>query len=236
MTSEEPIILQLGPEDNAFARGGNRLCFVDPRNSDNCIKVARTDRTPAIKKSEKKFPASLKPLKFFDDNEEEFRVYQRIDQQIGKEAYALIPRCYGFVETDWERGLCSEIIKDDDGKISLTLKQYLWQFGYTEELKVKVDSFKQQWQSLGMPSRNLLLHNIVVQQKEEKIQRLVVIDGLGWPDIIPLGYYSNLMAKRKAARKASRLDATINRLLDIKRNQGDWGYHGWMDDDKRTID
>lgn len=220
-------------EEQAFARGGNRVCFVDPRNNNHCVKVARQDRTAAIKKSEKKFPASLKPASSFDDNQEEHDVYQRIDRQIGVDAYQLIPRCFGFVETNLGRGLCSEIIKDTDEKISLTLKQYVWQSGLTDELKAAVKEFQSKWQSLGMPSRNLLLHNIVVQQKDSNIERLVVIDGLGWPDLVPFGYYFRSVARKKAARKASRLPAAINRLLKTKQQDGEWGYHGWMDDANR---
>jgi hypothetical protein len=227
--------LHFESEKSAFARGGNRVCFIDPRNHQHCIKVARADRAPAIKKSEKRFPASLKPLHSFDDNYEEFRVYQQIQSQIGDNAYQFIPRCFGFVETNLGPGLCSEIITDDDGKISLTLKQYLWQKGFTDELQVVVEKFQQQWGALGMPSRNLLLHNIVVQQRQDKIVRLVVIDGLGWPDLIPFGYFFPLIAKRKARRKAARLTEKIEELLEKQRSGGDWGYHGWMEDVQRTI-
>ncbi|MFA7553093.1 MAG: YrbL family protein [Spongiibacteraceae bacterium] len=226
-------IVHFDSELDAFARGGNRLCFVDPRDSNNCIKVARPDRAPAIKKNEKSFPASLKPLSAFDDNAEEFRVYTHIKRQIGDAAFELIPRCTGFVETNFGRGLGSEIIKDDDGKISLTLKQYLWLFGETDDLKEALTVFKQRWQLLGMPSRNLLLHNIVVQQAKGKIQRLVVIDGLGWPDVLPIAYYCRAVAQRKAKRKAARLADAIAALLAKKQQGGDWGYHGWMDDNKR---
>lgn len=235
MTVLDLTVLDLGTVDHAFARGGNRLCFIDPRDSRHCIKVARDDRTPAIKKSLKKFPANLKPLRAFDDNDEEFRVYQHIARQIGNDAFQLIPRCYGFVASNFGRGLCSEIIKDSDGLVSLTLKHYVWEFGLTDELQGALDRFRQQWQALGMPSRNLLLHNIVVQQIDERIERLVVIDGLGWPDIIPLGYYFRGIARRKASRKVNRLGAMIDKLIATKNNGGDWGYHGWLTDEQRTL-
>ena len=229
------VMLHFESEQDAFARGGNRLCFVDPRNSNHCVKVASPERAPAIKKSQQAFPMSLKPLRCFDDNEEEHRIYQYIQRQIGESAYELIPRCFGFVDTNFGRGLCSEIITDSDGKISVTLKQYVWQFGFTEELKAAVAYFQRQWSLLGMPSRNLLLHNIVVQQDSTKIIRLVVIDGLGWSDLIPLAYWFPVLAKSKASRKASRLTDKIAELLAVKEQGGDWGYHGWMDEEKRTI-
>ncbi len=226
-------ILVLGEEDRAFARGGNRLCFVDPRDNNRCIKVPRNDRTASIKRAEKGLLAKLKPLSRFDDNHEEFSVFERIARQIGDAAFDFLPRCYGFVDTEYGPGLCSELIRDVDGQISMSLKQYLWQRGYTEELKATVSRFQQHWADLGMPSRNLLLHNIVVQQNEGGIRRLVVIDGLGWPDMVPLAYYFTVMAQRKAARKAERLNRAIERLLNTKAANGEWGHHGWLSDEKR---
>lgn len=225
--------IHFNSEQEAFSRGGNRLCFVDPRDDNCCIKVIRPDRSPSIKKAEKRFPASLKPLQHFDDNLEEFKVYERIKQRIGEPAFQMIPRCYGFVDSNFGRGLCSELIKDSSGKISLTLKQYVWQFGNTTSLQAVLARFQQQWQSLGMPSRNLLLHNIVVQMHDKDIHRLVVIDGLGWPGLAPLSNFCQTMARRKAARKVSRVPKMITALLELKQRGGEWGYHGWMDENKR---
>ncbi|MEH6578321.1 MAG: YrbL family protein [Amphritea sp.] len=223
----------LGAVEQAFSQGGNRLCFVDPGDNRRCIKVPRHDRTPEIKRAKKRGLAKLKPLTSFDDNHEEFLVFQRIARLVGDEAFELLPRCYGYFETEYGPGLCSELIRDDDGQISMSLKQYLWLYGYTDELKLVVEQFRQRWQVLAIPSRNLLLHNIVVQMVSEKISRLVVIDGLGWPDLIPFAYYCKSMARRKAARKASRLNGAIEKLLTIKATDGEWGYHGWLSDEKR---
>ncbi|MFL0796268.1 MAG: PhoP regulatory network YrbL family protein [Cellvibrionaceae bacterium] len=228
-------VIHFESEDQAFARGGNRWCFVDPENNGRCIKVARADRTPEIKRAKKKFPANLKRLSSFDDNREEYSVYARIDQCVGEQAYELIPRCYGFVETSLGKGLVTELVRDSDQCISMSLKQYLWQNGYTDELKAVVEQFKSRWAELGMPSRNLLLHNIVVKQKEGVIDRLVVIDGLGWPDLIPFAYFSKSLARKKASRKAQRLDSAIEKLLQVKAENGDWGYHGWLEQDKREM-
>ena len=75
--------LDLGDEEAAFARGGNRLCFVDPRDANRCVKVLRADRLPAIKRAEKGFPKNLKSVDSFDDNYQECRVYQRIQRSVG---------------------------------------------------------------------------------------------------------------------------------------------------------
>lgn len=227
-------IIDLGGEGGAFARGGNRLCYVHPNNSDQCIKVLRPDRAPELKRQFSGFPRKLKPLKYFDDNLQERAVYQQIDRSIGELAYQLIPRCFGFADTNFGPGLISEIICDTDGLISLSLKQTLWQQGMTSEISQLIADFCAQWSRLGMPSRNLLLHNIVVQRGAGKCSRLVVIDGLGWSNIIPLGYWVPAIARKQARRKAGRLMAAAHQLLENKRNGVDWGYHGWLDDENRT--
>lgn len=218
----------------AFASGGNRLCFTHPNDSSFCIKVARPDRLPQQKKASKGFPKNLKPLSFFDENLQEIKVYNRIDRWIGRSAYQLIPRHKGIVETNYGSGFISEIVTDTDGRISISLKQFVWQHGVTPALNKALTKFKQQWSELGMPSRNLLLHNIVVQQHGDDL-RLVVIDGLGWADVLPIAYWIPEIARRKALRKVNRLGPAINNLLDIKAKNKDKGQHGWIDESKREI-
>lgn len=227
--------LNLGGSENAFARGGNRLCFVHPQHADQCVKVLRPDRSPEIKRQERSFPRNLKPLRFFDDNYQEFKVYQLIEKHIGDAAYQLIPRCFGQIPTNWGPGLVSEIIKDEDGLVSLSLKQYLWLHGKTDEITRAIQAFIDEWSRLGMPSRNLLLHNMVVQNNATGVRRIVVIDGLGWPDVLPLAYFVTSIAQKKARRKAQRLWSTVDELLHKKAVGGDWGYHGWMDDQQRRL-
>ncbi|MCE2028484.1 YrbL family protein [Sessilibacter corallicola] len=228
-------MINLGTESQAFARGGNRLCFFDPSDSKRCIKVLRPDRDPLTKRAQRGFPRNLKPLRYFDDNREEFLVYQQIEKSVGESAFELIPRGFGFVDTNYGRGLVSEIITDSDDKISISLKQYVWTQGITDELNSALDRFKRRWSELGMPSRNLLLHNIVVQQDGGVIKRLVVIDGLGWSDLFPLAYWIPSIARKKAKRKVGRLPESINELIEKKTLGKDWGYHGWLDDSKREV-
>jgi hypothetical protein len=221
---------------DAFSSGGNRLCFVDPNNDSRCIKIARPERAPEIKRAAKSFPGNMRSLAYFDENVSDMSVYKRIQQSVGDDAYALIPKCYGFVDTNLGLGLSFEMIKDCDKQISMTLKQYVWQYGLTVELNTVLEHFMEQWQKMGMPSRNLLLHNIVVQQDDNAIQRLVVIDGLGWPDVVPFAYYFKFIARYKAKRKTKRLPLAIYQLLAKKEAGGDWGLRGWMESEQRNIE
>jgi len=146
-----------------FARGGNRLCFVHPTHADRVIKVRRPDFTLADLRRKKGFPKNLRPLSSFDDNREEFAVMQDIARRLGEPAFALVSHCYGFEDTDMGRGLVSELIRDGDGRIARTLKQHIWDHGYGAELQAAVQRFGEAWAQVGVPSRDLLVHNLVVQ-------------------------------------------------------------------------
>jgi hypothetical protein len=228
------VSVNLDSIDNAFTRGGNRLCFFHPANPDICIKIIRPDRTPSIRKQQKKFPKNLRPLSSFNENLLELQEMRRIVLLIGDAAFDVVPRCHGMVKTDLGAGLCSEMIRDDDGKVSISLKQYLWQSGITEGLQQAITRFSQQWIQLGMPSRDLLLHNIVVQLSDHAdVKRLVVIDGLGWSGLSRLCYFIKPLARYRARKKIQRLKQAVRQLLDTQKNKGNWGYHGWLDESQR---
>lgn len=199
-----------------FAHGGNRLCFVHPLQQDRCIKVRRPEFTLEDLRRKKGFPKSLRPLSWFDDNIEEFNVMQGISKRIGETAFSVLSRCYGFEETDMGTGLCSELIRDGNGKISFSLMQYIWNHGYPTDLQAAVSRFADTWVKLAIPSRDLILHNIVVQcDAANNIQRLVVIDGLGSPGIIPFHWQPFFMQQGKAKRKIANLHQRIAEFLAV---------------------
>lgn len=212
-----------------FARGGNRLCFVHPDHHDRCIKVRRPDFSLADLRRSKGFPKNLRPLSSFDDNQEEFDVMEAIDKRLGNAAYAVVSRCYGFEPTDLGRGLTSELIRDADGRISRTLKQHIWDAGLHQNLQAAIERFADQWVLLGIPSRDLLVHNIVVQcGAGDAIDRLVVIDGLGSASAWPEKWRSNTMRRARSKRKIDNLYRRITTLLTARTNNTFPGTHGLL--------
>ncbi|GAB3285289.1 YrbL family protein [Parahaliea aestuarii] len=229
---KRPEALQLDAA-RAFARGGNRLCFVDPRDSQRCIKVQRPDRSPQDKRRSAPPWKRLRSTRSFDDNQQEAMIYRLIQAHCGEAAFALVPRLHGFVPTSLGPGLCSELIRDGDGRISRTLKHYLWARGDTASLQGILADFAGQWTGLGMPSRRLLLHNIVVQCDADGPRALKVIDGLGWPDFLPLANHIPALARRKARSRVMHLQQAIITLLARREANGDFGIHGWLDESRR---
>lgn len=193
-----------------FAQGGNRLCFVHPDDPDRCIKVRRPDFTLADCRRKKGFPKNLRPLSFFDDNREEYRIIKQLQQLIGESVFDHIYRCFGFVDTDLGSGLNTELIRDADGLISLSLKQFLWEVGYTEQCRQAIEELTTFWQAQKVPSRDLLTHNIVVQRDTYgAISRLVVIDGLGDPTLIPFRWLPERYQTRRIDTRLRRFESRL---------------------------
>ncbi|WP_336368408.1 YrbL family protein [Marinobacter sp. C2H3] len=217
-----------------FAQGGNRLCFVHPEDPGRCVKVRRPDFSLADRRRKKGFPKNLKPLSSFDDNLEEARVMASLEHRYGDRAFRHISRCFGFVDTDMGRGLVSELIRDSDGAIAQTLKKVLWDEGFTDECRSAVETLSTFWEREAIPSRDLLLHNIVVQRADGGgIQRLVVIDGLGSAGLVPAHWLPIAAQRRKAARKTSNLLQRIDTLIGQRGQETFPGYHGLLLHDDR---
>lgn len=211
-----------------FARGGNRLCFVDPADRCRCIKVRRPDFTLADRRRKKGFPGNLRPLSWFDDNREEQRVLTVLWRRHGALLGAHLPRCHGFVDTDLGPGLVTELIRDADGAISQTLKKVLWDQGLTPSCSRAVGVLGRFWIEQRIPSRDLLPHNIVAQRGADGgLRRLVVIDGLGRP-----GLAGTRGSRAAARRKVANLHQRIEDLLALRGagpSPGAFpGYHGLL--------
>ncbi len=211
----------------AFAQGGNRLCFEYPGDPSRCIKVRRPDFTLEDLRRKKGFPKTLLPLSAFDDNQEEFEVITGLEKRQGDAVFEVISRCYGFEESDLGSGLVLELVRDADGRISQSLKAHIWFEGYNDDCRTAVELFCRRWLELQIPSRDLLLHNILVQKGVDgKIQRLVVIDGLGSPNIIPFNWLPSSIRRAKVERKVANLHQRIDDLLAKKERGAFPGNHG----------
>ncbi len=207
-------MIQLHTEQ-PFAKGGNRLCFVHPLHPDRCIKVRRPDFTLEDLRRSKGFPKKWKPLSSFDDNAEEFRVMADLQAHIGDAVWQHISRCYGFVDTDMGKGLVSELIRDDSQRISYSLKQLLAEYGDSEDFRQAADQLCQHWDYYGVPSRDLLLHNVVAQRDtQSRIRRLVVIDGLGSSALLPFFWLPKSARQAQAHKKTENFKLRIERFLE----------------------
>ena len=214
--------------EKPFARGGNRLCYVHPEWPDVCIKVPRPDVDLAAKRRRKGLKGRLKPAASFDDNRAEARTLTALHERIGDTLRTFVPRFLGWVETDLGPGVTVDLIRDADGVIATPLKQYVWERGLDADLEAALEEFTAYWRRERVPSRELLLHNIVAPRHPGGTLGLVVIDGLGNADLLPFSRWSRGLARRKAIRKVARLRTRIERLLETREAGGDPGEHGFL--------
>ena len=197
-----------------FAKGGNRLCFIHPEDPSRCIKVRRPDFTLEDLRRSKGFPKNLRPLSSFDDNLEEQQVMSRLHQRFGDTLYQHVSRCYGMVDTDMGPGLESELVRNADGKIAFSLKQQLVEVGMTPDLAQAIDQFCEFWETHCIPSRQLLPHNIVAQCNDQSnVTRLVTIDGLGDPTIIPVHWLPRSWQRKRYRGKTAQLRSRIEKFM-----------------------
>jgi hypothetical protein len=174
-SSNAPINLS---QHEPFSSGGNRDCYVHPDNPQRCLKVLRKVRSPAERRKEKRFPTNLRPLSFFDENQTEFDTLNYIFKTYPERIHKYLTRNYGFTKTDLGTAIETDLIRNDDQLISLTLEQEIWENGFDATLKGAVDEFLNDWK-LGSPTtRAFLPHNLLMQRTNGTL-RIKIIDGLG---------------------------------------------------------
>jgi hypothetical protein len=197
-----------------FAKGGNRACYVDPRDSDRCIKVLLPERSPEMKRRAARGLKRLRPLYYYDDNLRELQSYERIEAFAGEAAWAHLPKCAGLVQTDCGRAIVTELIRDHDGGISVDVKAYLRACGNDPAFRAAVEEFCLYLKMVAVPTRDILLHNLVARRIHANgAVRLYLIDGFGTSDLIPFVYWLPKLAKLKALRKIVRFKAKIEDFL-----------------------
>jgi hypothetical protein len=209
------VLLQLSPH-SPFSKGGNRLCFVHPEKPNRCLKILIPSSLPAARRRKKRFPANLRPLKYFDENLQEMHALSHLFESFPERITQHLPRSFGMVETDLGKAHQVSLIRDDNQLISQTLEQYLWANGIDDMARTALDQFKRDWLQGAPTTRDLLPHNLVLQRTAE-MTKLVLIDGYGRKARIPWG--ANLI-KKKNQKQIKRLEARIETVLK-RRKEGD---------------
>lgn len=184
-----------------------------PERKDRVVKVALPGRSPRDKRKSVSLRKKIRPLIHFDDNEVELRNVDWIRRKWGN--VDLIPSDYQRVYTDLGPGVSSELFRDDDGLICKTLESHIWIGGLTEELQAAIDDFHKEWEQLAIPTRTLMLHNIIVQRHEGTL-RLRFIDDFGFADFLPFVKWSRTLQKRKVKRRLAEFRRKIAFLAGLK--------------------
>ena len=194
-----------------FAVGGTRLCFVHPDDSNRCIKVLRADRTPHTRRQLTKGIKKLRSSKHWDDQRKELTAYRQLMARNTHGLWQHIPEFFGSVETDLGLGIVTRIFRNFDGKFPKNLEEEV-PYGIDDCLKKGIVDFKTWLRQELVVTRDLLPHNIIVVRDSLQDCRLVIVDGLGNSEWIPVSTWFRSFARRKVERKISKFNHRVERL------------------------
>ena len=207
-------VLTLG-HNTPFAVGGTRLCFVHPDDSSKCVKVLRPDRTPQARRKSTKGVKKLRPVKHWDDQQKELTAYRHLLKRDTQALWQHIPEFFGRVETDLGLGIVTKIFRNFDGKFPRNLEQEIPHWVDTS-LEAGIADFKRWLRRELVVTRDLLPHNIIVVRDSAEHCRLVIVDGLGNSEWIPVSTWFRSFARRKIERKITKFEQRVDSLRDTQ--------------------
>ncbi len=178
--------------------GTERDCYQHPDDPNLCIKV-NNGKVLKNKKTAAK------------QNLVEFRYYRRFQKKA--KHWTVIPLCHGWTDTNQGPGLVFDLVRNDDGSISLPLIRAIDQQQITaDEASLLLLELKRfMMQELVIPN-DLHPDNILVQWRSGT-PRLMLIDGIGSRDLIKLAERIKFLGTLKIQRNWNRL---LTRLTSLR--------------------
>lgn len=197
-----------------IARGGHRTVYPHPDDEGLCVKVLH-EPWQLINRRVNDPLRHLRPRRHFDENRNELHELNRLKCKLGQRLTEHFPAAHGLVDTDLGEGLVVDRIVDDDGQTALTLSEHLRVHGLDGPCRQALDAF---WDFLlehRVMVRDPLPRNLVVQQRQGVAgPRIVMIDGFGSSDLLPVRSWFRALAKRKLESRRRRTDRNIARTLE----------------------
>lgn len=197
--------------ENSIGKGRDRVCYEHPTQSNRCIKVTHKDPKQSI-------------------NDKNY--YKKLEKR--NISWDMIARYYGEEETSLGTGLVFEKILDYDNKVSQPLNIAINSIhdeatlnAIIEKLAVMRDYLLQE----KIIFRDLRPQNILFCRVSPDEFKLVIIDGIGNSDYIPLADYAAWYARRKIKRRWTKLIGFLH--LHCKSNEA---FLRLLDTHKSTIE
>ncbi len=176
-----------------IGEGSERKCYQDPKNPAHLIKISTKDNAKQ----------SLREIEYYQ---------YLIDHKV---PFDHIPHFYGKFEQNGLIGVEQELIlaSHDSSNRALRLSEYLnLKLSETEiaELHVALNKLKDYLMRWNIVVNDLQISNIVVQKNDSNI-RLVIIDGLGGTELIPISHWFKSICRQKTIRHWAKLCRKITR-------------------------
>lgn len=182
-----------------IGKGHDRSCYRHPDYDDRCVKV---DHSSNDKQSK-----------------QEMAYYSMLNKR-GR-AVSVLPAYYGQIETDLGEGAVYELIRDYDGNVSILLQQYLGKLDKNQDVLASrevveaLSLLRNRLVSESVVVRDLQVNNISVQRINDQEIQLILLDGFGNSDFVPLADYFHWYARMKIMRRWQRFE---NKIRDVYQN------------------
>lgn len=164
-----------------IGRGDERVCFQNPDDPTRCIKVSRKHKAKQSRR--------------------EIRYLQYLLKR--GVAFTHIPAFYQVIETDDYIGMEQELVTNPSGTPPLDLRYYLEQPLNTDQQAAfwqAMQSLKDYLLEYNVIPCDLVMSNMLVVEDDNQI-KVMMIDGFGGAELIPLANYIRYFGKRKIERK-----------------------------------
>ncbi len=154
-----------------------------------------------------------KPAYKYDDSLRDFTVLKALESDSDSLVWQHFPRCVGWIETNLGTALVTDLIRDADGNVSRTLRNYLQSSFDPAAVQQALDDFIAFFERKAIPVRSLFTDNIAAQVLSDGSLRLVVIDGLGSTIFIPWYKWNKRLGRFWAKRKTAHLRLEVAMLI-----------------------
>ena len=166
--------------------GGHQAAYIHPDDTSKCVKIAFDPNDGDVKK--------------------ELRYRRMCADKLSRSK--LVTKYYGTVDTDKGSALVFERVLDFDGSRSLDLKDYLSATTTAEEIdraRALLMDFRRDFLTEGIAIVDTDITNFMVQRLSPTESQMRIVDNIGTPVLIPLVYWSEMIARRKARRVWNKL-------------------------------
>lgn len=176
-----------------LGKGSSRVCYVHPEDEFKCVKVTYSGKPEIVR--------------------EEMRHYHRYLKR--GVSWDMMARTYGFVRTTMGVGAVFSLARDYDGSISKPLDVYLRrETGTLFDLQLcsALREFRDYLYRERIIVRELKPDNLVYQKITPNRGKLVLVDGVGNNEFLPIANYSMLFARRTLNRKWGKFERMLKDL------------------------
>jgi len=145
------------------------------------------------------------------ETQREQKYYKLLQQR--NVSWEMLPRSYGFIETNLGPGAVFDLVRDYDDGVAKTMEHYLEDTERTAAHSVRLQYAMQDLKRYLLEQRIITMtlkpKNILFQRVTPDTGRLIIVDNIGNSDLFPLGNYSRFFACRKILRKWQRFEACL---------------------------